>query len=167
METLPQMLAAVTAENPGRIAIVEDETALSFGELNHRILSLAGQLQRLGIRRGDRVAVLLPNGLYFVVSYFAIAVLGVVVVSLNDQYQDVELRRFLAETKASLLITSRLAHDSCQGVLQSYEGSCQLFLIEGREQRSLDEVRFLILVRSKPMLPSCTNSRRAQRDGRS
>ena len=37
METLPQMLAAVTAENPGRIAIVEDETALSFGELNHRI----------------------------------------------------------------------------------------------------------------------------------
>lgn len=142
METLPQMLAAVTAENPGRIAIVEDETALSFGELNHRILSLAGHLQRLGIRSGDRVAVLLPNGLYFVVSYFAIAVLGAVVVSLNDQYQDVELRRFLAETKASVLITCRLAHDSCHRVLRSYEGSCKLFLIEDREQRSIDEARF-------------------------
>ncbi len=142
METLPEMLAAVTADNPGRIAIVEDETVLSFGELNHRILSLAGQLQRLGIRSGDRVAVLLPNGLHFVVSYFAIAVLGAVVVSLNDQYQDVELRRFLAETKASLLITSRLAHDSCQRVLRFYESSCQLFLIEDREQRSNDEARF-------------------------
>ena len=131
METLPEMLAAVTADNPGRIAIVEDETVLSFGELNHRILSLAGQLQRLGIRSGDRVAVLLPNGLHFVVSYFAIAVLGAVVVSLNDQYQDVELRRFLAETKASLLITSRLAHDSCQRVLRFYESSCQALFNRG------------------------------------
>jgi long-chain acyl-CoA synthetase len=138
METLPEMLAAVTAENPRRTAIVEGETALSYRELNHGVLSLAEQLYRMGIRGGDRVALLLPNGLHFVVSYFAVAALGAIVVPLNDQYQDVELCRFLAETKAFLLITSRPAHDTCQRVLRSYEGECQLLLIEDCAQASVD-----------------------------
>ena len=141
METLAQMLADVTAENPRRTAIVEGETALSYRELNHSVLSLAGYLYWMGIRGGDRVAVLLPNGLNFVVSYFALAALGAIVVPLNDQYQDVELRRFLAETKASLLITSRPAHDTCQRVLGSHKGACQLFLIEDRAQASIDGAR--------------------------
>ena len=53
METLAQTLADVTAENPRRTAIVEGETATSYTELNHGVLSLAGQLYRMGIRSGD------------------------------------------------------------------------------------------------------------------
>jgi long-chain acyl-CoA synthetase len=139
METLPQMLAAVTAENPGRTAIVEGETKVSYEELHDGVLSLAGQLYRAGIRGGDRVAVLLPNGLHFVVSYFATAALGAIVVPLNDHYQDVELRRLLAETQAALLITSRAARDSWQRVLRSSDEPCQLLLIEDCAQASTDK----------------------------
>jgi long-chain acyl-CoA synthetase len=153
METLAQMLAAVTAENPRRTAIVEGETAVSYTELSHSVLSLAGQLYRMGIRSGDRVAVLLPNGLNFVVSYFAVAALGAIVVPLNEQYQDGELRRFLAETKASLLITSRPTHDTCQRVLSAYEDACQLLLIEDCAQSSIEGGRFPDLAVVEPTAP--------------
>ncbi len=147
------MLAAVTAENPRRTAIVEGETAVSYTELSHSVLSLAGQLYRMGIRSGDRVAVLLPNGLNFVVSYFAVAALGAIVVPLNEQYQDGELRRFLAETKASLLITSRPTHDTCQRVLSAYEDACQLLLIEDCAQSSIEGGRFPDLAVVEPTAP--------------
>ena len=128
------MLTIVAGQNPKRAAIVEDQTAITYAQLNDRIISLSIRLYELGIRRGDRVAILLPNGSHFVTSYFAVISLGAIVVPLNDQYQQTELLRFLTETGASLIITSRPFSELCQQVLRSYERPCQLFLVEDRAQ---------------------------------
>jgi long-chain acyl-CoA synthetase len=134
VRTLSEMLTTVAQQNSRRAAIVEGDTILTYGELNDRIISLAADLYGIGIRRGDRVAILLPNGSHFVISYFAVVALGATIVPLNDQYQHTELLRFVTETKASLVITSQPSSDLCQQVLRSYEGPCQLFLVDDRAQ---------------------------------
>src|SRR3972149_7260929 len=107
MKTLPEMLATVTKQNAGRTAIVDGGRAVSYAVLEKRIASLAAKLCGMGVSQGDRIAILLPNGLDFVRSYFAIVTLGAIVVPLNDHYQENELLYFLEECGVSLLITSR------------------------------------------------------------
>ena len=98
MKTLIEILATVAAQNSSRIAVVEGQTAVSYSDLEKAIVSLAAQLSELGIRPGDRVAILLPNGSEFITSYFAVVLARGIVVPLNEQYQQSELSLFLKET---------------------------------------------------------------------
>jgi long-chain acyl-CoA synthetase len=135
--TLTEMLRTVARQNLKRAAIVEGEKTLTYAELNDRIVSVSVNLYAMGTRRGDRVALLLPNGADFVISYFAVVALGAIVVPLNDQYQYTELLRFLTETQASVIITGRSYSELCQQVMRSYEGPCQLLVVEA-DAKSLD-----------------------------
>lgn len=137
MKTLIEILATVAAQNSSRIAVVEGETAVSYSDLEKAIVSLAAQLSELGIRPGDRVAILLPNGSEFITSYFAIVLVRGIVVPLNEQYQQSELSHFLKETGASLIITSQSFANLCQQVARSNESPCRIFLIDDRTQASV------------------------------
>ena len=134
MRTITEMVTVVAGQNPRRSAIVEGETTITYAELNDRIHSLSIRLYELGIRQGDRAAILLPNGSHFVTSYFAVASLGAIIVPLNDQYQQTELLRFFTETGASLIITCRRFSGLCQQVMRSYGRPCQLLLVEDSAQ---------------------------------
>ena len=137
MNTLIEILATVVAQNSSRIAVVEGETAVSYSDLEKAIVSLATQISDLGIRPGDRVAILLPNGSEFIISYFAIVLVRGIVVPLNEQYQQSELSHFLKETAASLIITSRPFANLCQQVMRSNESPCRIFLMDDRTQASV------------------------------
>ena len=128
--TLPQMLATVARANSSRTAVVDGETTVSYAELEKRILCLSAQLHGRGIRRGDRVAILLPNGLEFVTSYFAIVALGAVVVPLNEHYRQTELIYFIEDASAAFVMTAQPFMALCHQVLQSYEKPCRLLLVE-------------------------------------
>jgi long-chain acyl-CoA synthetase len=137
VKTLIEILATVAAQNSSRIAVVEGEAAVSYSDLEKAIVSLAAQLAELGIRPGDRVAILLPNGSEFITSYFAIVLVRGIVVPLNEQYQQSELSHFLKETGASLIITSQPFANLCQQVVRSNESPCRIFLIGDRTQASV------------------------------
>ena len=137
MQTLIEILATVVAQNSSRIAVVEGQTAVSYSDLEKAIVSLAAQLSELGIRPGDRVAILLPNGSEFITSYFAVVLVRGIVVPLNEQYQQSELSLFLKETRASLIITSQHFASLCREVLSSNENPCRIFLIDDRTQASV------------------------------
>jgi long-chain acyl-CoA synthetase len=137
VKTLIEILATVVAQNSSRIAVVEGQTAVSYSDLEKAIVSLAAQLSELGIRPGDRVAILLPNGSEFITSYFAVVLVRGIVVPLNEQYQQSELSHFLKETGASLIITSQPFANLCQQVVRSNESPCRIFLIDNRTQASV------------------------------
>ncbi|MFF0791495.1 AMP-binding protein [Streptomyces spiralis] len=73
-------VAAILAENarrrPGRTALVEGDLRLTFAQVWQR----AGALVGLGVRSGDRVALMAPNTAEFPQAYYAIAAVGAVVV---------------------------------------------------------------------------------------
>jgi long-chain acyl-CoA synthetase len=76
---------------PNWDAVVSENQILSWKEFNDSINKLGNALRRLGIKKGDRVAIYLPNSPEYIVSYFAVVRIGAIVVPLNLMYRSSEL----------------------------------------------------------------------------
>ena len=101
------LLLAKRAElSPGLEAVVEGETGrrFPFAELNARANRTASFMRDLGVEKGDRVALLLPNGVEYIESFFALAKLGAIVVPLNWRLVPDELAFILKDSGAKLLL---------------------------------------------------------------
>ncbi len=83
--------------------IYEDER-LSFAEANRRANKAANALRSLGIAKGDRVAVMLPNGTTFPVVWFALAKLGAVLVPVNINYKEHDLTYTLNDSESRFFV---------------------------------------------------------------
>ena len=140
MKTLVDMLESVTTQNANRLAVVDGDEEVIYQALQRRIVSLATELKGLGIRKGDRVALLLPNGVDFVVSYFAVVVMGAVVVPLNDHYQRNELHYFISSCGVSLLITSEDYSELCHQILSGPLSHCRLCFVNDFKDTSQEGV---------------------------
>ncbi|MFC9279776.1 long-chain fatty acid--CoA ligase [Streptomyces collinus] len=101
-------VAAVLAENarrrPHKTALVEGDLRLSFEQVWQRSLSRAGVLAGLGVRPGDRVALMAPNTAEFPVAYYAIAAAGAVVVPVHLLLTAPEVEHVLKDSDATLLL---------------------------------------------------------------
>ncbi|PYN97846.1 MAG: AMP-binding protein, partial [Candidatus Rokuibacteriota bacterium] len=107
--TAADLVDAVAARHPAREAIVFADERVTFGELRDRSRRLARGLAAIGIRRGDKVGIWLPNRPAWFVAQLACARLGAVVVALNPRYRGHELTYILGQSGASaLLLTDHL-----------------------------------------------------------
>jgi long-chain acyl-CoA synthetase len=89
---------------PDRPAAVFYGARWSYSRLWGQALSLASSLRGLGVGRGDRVGLLLPNTPHFIVAYNAAHLLGAVVVAVNPLMPAREIGRELDATGCSVLI---------------------------------------------------------------
>ena len=99
-----QMLQASAKRLPDKIALICDEETLTYQELQQQVLSLAYNLQKMGIQIGDRVALLFPNCNEMAVAYFACASLGAVAVPLNNRLTGRDLTYILNDCGARLVM---------------------------------------------------------------
>jgi len=77
-----------------------------FRDLERQINAFAGALQqKLGVTKGTRVALLLPNTPFFVIAYYAILKIGGIVVNCNPLYTVGELRHIVGNAGAELMVT--------------------------------------------------------------
>ncbi|MFN0180869.1 MAG: o-succinylbenzoate--CoA ligase [Gemmatimonadales bacterium] len=109
MPNLGQILNHRARRHPDRLALVEATRGkrFSYRELEQRANRIAGGLARLGVRAGDRVALLMLNGVEFVESYFALAKLGAVLVPLNFRLAPAELDFILRDAGVETLLYDR------------------------------------------------------------
>jgi long-chain acyl-CoA synthetase len=77
---------------------------LTFGELYESSLRFAYSLSKLGVKKGDRVAVMLPNCPQAVIAYYGTLFLGGIVVQTNPLYTERELRHQLADSGAKVIV---------------------------------------------------------------
>ena len=85
-------------------SLICGDDRIGADELWERVGRLAGGLAARGIGRGDRVALLLPNGTAFATSFLAIAQLGAVVVPLNPKFKPAELEFCYRDAGVRLVI---------------------------------------------------------------
>lgn len=92
--------------SPNKEAFIEYERnrRFTFKQLNERANRVANTLLELGIVPGDRVAVLLKNGIEFVETYFAVAKIGGVLVPVNWRLVGAEIAYILADSGARALV---------------------------------------------------------------
>lgn len=87
-----------------KTALIFEGKEISYEQLNESVNRLAGGLRKLGITRGDRVAIMLPNIPEFVYSFFAVQKLGAVVVPFNTMYKGREIIHILNDCSAKAII---------------------------------------------------------------
>jgi acyl-CoA synthetase (AMP-forming)/AMP-acid ligase II len=103
-------LALRATSDPDRSFLLSEAGALSYAEVDSQSDALAAALANLGVEKGDRVALLLPACPEFVVSLFAVAKLGAVVVPLNPREPPSELGYMLRHSEAVCAITVERAY---------------------------------------------------------
>jgi len=99
-----EMVAAAAARNPDGEALVCGSERLSWREVVARASAIAGGLERLGLRRGDRIALLIGNRIEFVLALFAAARLGLIGVLLSTRLQKPEIAYMLEDCGAAAII---------------------------------------------------------------
>ncbi len=85
------------------IVVPEDNLKITYAELKRQVRDVAESLAALGIRRGDRVGLALPNGLPVIVTFLAAAEAGTAA-PLNPAYREEEFKFYLDDTNAKLLL---------------------------------------------------------------
>jgi crotonobetaine/carnitine-CoA ligase len=102
---LGEWLREEAALDPDREFVQCASDWMTLNELDRRSDRVAAALQLLGVRKGDRIAVNLPNRIEYVVLIYAIAKTGAIQVPLNTFLRGEFLRHQLAQTEPSMYIT--------------------------------------------------------------
>jgi acyl-CoA synthetase (AMP-forming)/AMP-acid ligase II len=101
----PDFLSISSSICPDRTAIIFENIRLTFSNLNGRVNRLANALKRLGVRKGDRVALLQVNCHQCVETYFAVAKLGAIYLPLNFRAKEEEQEYMINFAEANTLFT--------------------------------------------------------------
>jgi O-succinylbenzoate-CoA ligase len=111
-----EMLQASAERLPDKPALICDDETLTYRELRQQVLSLAFNIQKMGVRKGDRVALLFPNCNEMAVTYFACARLGAVVVPLNNRLTGKDLTYILNDSGARLAVVGYQFYEIFQAI---------------------------------------------------
>jgi long-chain acyl-CoA synthetase len=100
--SLLELLLRSVERDPGATAVLEvGGSALSYGELWDLAARVAGGLRAGGVRRGDRVAIRLPNGIDWVLAFFGAQLAGAVAVPVNTRFAEAEVAYVIEDSGAS------------------------------------------------------------------
>lgn len=106
-----------SARLPEKTALVCDDERVSYAELQHRVAGFAQALSQFGLQRGDRVLLMLDNGIEFAVAVHAVLLLGAVMVPVSPLTKAEKLRYLLGDTEAVALVTQATIAPAWQAVL--------------------------------------------------
>jgi len=102
--SLGDMLRESARRYPGHRVAWFLNTFMSFRELDERVDRFATALDRMGVKKGDVVAILLPNSFQYLIAYYALARLGAIATGVNPTYKPGEILHQLQTVGARGLI---------------------------------------------------------------
>lgn len=98
------LLNEAAATCPRRWAVIFQNTRLTYAQLCEQAERFAGALKRIGVKRGQRVAIMLPNLPQTVVAFWGILKAGAVVVMINPLYMEKEILAHIGDSGAEHII---------------------------------------------------------------
>ncbi|MBW2169828.1 MAG: AMP-binding protein, partial [Deltaproteobacteria bacterium] len=96
---------ASAARRPEAPAVCYFDHEISYGEIDRLSNSLAAAFYDLGLKKGDRILLVLQNVPQFLIATYAAWKLGAIVVPLNPMYKEKELTYFFQDSGAKLFFT--------------------------------------------------------------
>ncbi len=94
--------------NPKATAMIcaDTDTRYTYGDLDRLINRFGSALLEMGVAKGNRVAIYLPNSPEFIIAHFAVARIGAVALPFNIMFKGPEIKYILSNAKASVLIAA-------------------------------------------------------------
>jgi long-chain acyl-CoA synthetase len=102
---MPDILDRTAKQFPEKPALLFQGTNVTFGQFKEMVDRFAACLADFGVKKGDAVAILLPNVIPCVIAYYAILKIGAICVMNNPLYSDPELEHQFNDSGAKVLIT--------------------------------------------------------------
>jgi long-chain acyl-CoA synthetase len=131
VECLYDIFDAAVRDYPENIFIDFLDKLYTYRDIDRLVSRAAKGLQNLGVKKGDRVGLFLPNTPYYVVMYFATLKVGGIVVNFNPLYAEREIEHQINDSGATVMATVDVL--SCHGKLVSMLGkTCLKRIIVGR-----------------------------------
>jgi long-chain acyl-CoA synthetase len=100
------LVSAAAARDPNKTCIRFQGATMTYGHVDELSSRFAGALISLGLKKGDRVAIFMPNMPQFVLAYFGILKAGGVVVPCSPLYKAKELEFQLKDSGASIIVAA-------------------------------------------------------------
>ncbi len=114
MKKLSELVYQSVKRYPDKQAVICDSQQAPYADLYGRIERLSQFLLAKAVGYQDRVAVFLPNSLLFIVSFFALAKIGAVALTLHINYKEEELKNYLKTFRIKYLISNEQSRARCE-----------------------------------------------------
>ena len=98
------LVSAAAESRPRHAAVVTDQRVVTWSEVDWQVRAVASGLIARGLPAGSRIALMQPNTLEFITTYFGILRAGMCAVPLNTGYTAIELDQMLSDVDASLVV---------------------------------------------------------------
>jgi len=122
MISVGEVLRKSAAASPDEVAIKYFGAGITYKELDHLVDNFATALQGMGIKKGDRVAIYLPNIPQFVIAYYAALRVGATVAACSPLYKEREVGHILKDSEAKVIV----AWDKLYPIVQAVKAETKL-----------------------------------------
>ncbi|NYF23758.1 long-chain fatty acid--CoA ligase [Sporosarcina sp. JAI121] len=147
--SLYDLLDCSAERHPNQKAVIDGDQELTYCELKSASDRFAASLYEKGFRKGDRIALMLPNCVEYIISFYAIHRLGGVVVQVNPMYQSSELDYLLRDSEATWFI----GHSEQQKKLEKIGISNQLIIIVADRDKQQEDGLYEWIAKGTNRLP--------------
>ncbi len=138
--SMAEPFIASVKRDPNKQAVICGETTLSYGELNAAVNRMAHVLvDGYGIKRNDKVAYLLPNGVEIVEVYYALQKIGAVSVPVSTRLISQEIGGILKSSGARMLICIGRFSEKAERAARESGSAAQVVCIDGITPSKDDE----------------------------
>ncbi|MDK2986109.1 MAG: long-chain acyl-CoA synthetase [Clostridia bacterium] len=135
--SVASLLRKTAAEFSDKTAIYFQDIEITYKDLEEKVNRLANGLANLGLKKGERAAVLLPNCPEFVISYFGIVSIGATIVPINPLFKGEELKYILNDASIKILITAAPFQNLVESIWNEAQSLESLIIIGGETENGL------------------------------
>ncbi len=133
-QSLGQFLEEVVSRNPDKTFIEIGGLSRTYQEFYDGVLKSAAMFAGLGIEKGDRVCLFLPNCVEYVYSWFGLSLIGAIAVPVNTAYKRDEMAYILNNAEAKGLVTDPSLADVA-GTAADLAPSVAIRLLRGSDSK--------------------------------
>ncbi len=119
---LARVLAQSAARNPEKVAIDFEGVPYTYAKLDEGIRKCAAFLRKIGVSKGDRVAIQLPKCIEFVFLHLAVQSIGAITLPLNVGYPAAEIHYFLTDSDSSVFVSYARGYEAVQETVSDIQG---------------------------------------------
>ena len=123
-----------TMAHPDKVALIFDDTPWTFKEISEKANAVANGLVNLGVKKGDRVTLFLPNCTEFFFWFFGTLKMGAVVNPLNVMLKERELDYLIGDCKPTVIVTTKELAAEPMKVFSKQDCSVQTMVVLGGDE---------------------------------
>ena len=119
--TLDSLLKATVEKYGNRTAIISENEQMSYLELENKVDRLAGAWDGMGLKKGERIGLMIPNVPSYIIAYYAALRLGLIVVQINPNYTARELLQIADDSTLNYIVVEEDNLDTINQVNDMYK----------------------------------------------